>query len=79
MTDIDFPFKKDPEPAPQNYAHRWLYSVVPAYDKEATIFLSGFCPNCSRVFSVEIPRGVAGAYRETATIVPRWGCVGELV
>ena len=65
----------------QVYFHNWLYSVVPAQLNSShqgllQIFLAGFCKNCTNVFSVEIPIGTNGDYRQTHVNVIKTGCVG---
>lgn len=73
---------------PKEYLHNWLYSVVPASRTEfvfgepsyvpnssLSIFLAGYCKNCNKVFSVQIPTFDTGEYREMRTNIPKTGCV----
>jgi len=78
-----------PEAKP-NWRHQWLYSVIPIgrkteawYNSPTTpqidyplvAFLTGFCRNCGRAFSQEIPVNDFGYYRETAMSIPQDGCL----
>lgn len=65
----------------QVWLHNWLYSVVPVSKNSLvanalSAFLTGYCKNCSNVFSVEIPNATNGRYRQTQVGVPKIGCVG---
>lgn len=66
------------EVATAHSMHRWLYSVVPVtlqgYNERLGAYLTGFCPNCRKVFSFPIPTG--DSYIEVLSDVPQLGCVG---
>jgi hypothetical protein len=84
----EFPLEETKKEEPVFY-HNWLYSVVPVDvplsghyedgiyvpDYSMTPYLTGYCRNCNRVFSVPIPTNDVG-YREHHVGVEKTGCVG---
>jgi len=70
------------------WVHNWLYSMIPvSFITETTgmaphfitpmrAYLTGFCKNCRKVFSQEIPAREDGSYLEIISNVPVYGCVG---
>lgn len=71
------------------FLHNWLYSVVPSskyynhytsdkpeVDFPFYAFLVGYCRNCGKAFSQEVPTLQSGAYLETQLQVAKEGCVG---
>ena len=69
------------ENSKQEYYHNWLYSVVPAtqaftkLQNNLSMFLTGYCKNCTNVFSVIIPHFETGEYRQTLVPIPKTGCI----
>lgn len=70
------------------YLHNWLYSVVPVsvrveewradtiqVDYPLFAYLTGYCRNCNRAFSMQIPTNGYSGYVETQMDIPKEGCV----
>jgi len=62
----------------QDYRHNWMYSVVPASASNEYwgIYLSGYCRNCQKAFTVRLPQDTTPTFVTVAQLaIPRWGCV----